>query len=52
LPAARHTRFGDNGQIALPQAVIQIQDDKVVEIFTDRFINRPVYPVPPWDKRS
>jgi hypothetical protein len=31
--------------------VIQIQDDKVVEIFTDRFINQPVYPVPAWDKR-
>jgi len=45
-------RFGENGQIALPQTVIQIQDDKVVEIFTDRLINRPVYPVPAWDKRS
>jgi branched-chain amino acid transport system substrate-binding protein len=45
-------RFGENGQIAMPQTVIQIQDDKVVEIFTDRFINRPVYPVPAWDKRS
>src|SRR5712691_11759837 len=45
-------RFGENGQIALPQTVIQIQDDKVIEIFTDRFINQPVYPVPAWDKRS
>jgi hypothetical protein len=32
--------------------VIQIQDGKVVEIFADDFINPPVYPVPPWDKRS
>ncbi len=44
-------RFGENGQIVLPQTVVQIQDDKVVEIFTDRFVNQPVYPVPGWDKR-
>jgi branched-chain amino acid transport system substrate-binding protein len=45
-------RFGEDGQIVLPQTVIQIQDDSVAEIFTDRFINPPVYPVPAWDKRS
>jgi branched-chain amino acid transport system substrate-binding protein len=45
-------RFGENGQIILPQTVIQIQDGKVVEIFADTFINQPLYPVPPWDKRS
>lgn len=45
-------RFGDDGQVALPQTVIQIQDGAVVEIFTDKLINPPVYPVPPWDKRS
>ena len=45
-------RFGENGQIVLPQTVIQIQEGKVVEIFTDAFINQPVYPVPHWDKRS
>jgi len=45
-------RFGENGQIVLPQTVIQIQEGKVVEIFTDTFINQPVYPVPHWDKRS
>jgi branched-chain amino acid transport system substrate-binding protein len=45
-------RFGSNGQIVLPQTVIQIQDGKVVEIFTDDFINQPLYPVPAWDKRS
>ena len=44
--------FGQNGQIVLPQTVIQIQDEKVVEIFTDRFINQPLYPTPAWDKRS
>jgi len=45
-------RFGENGQIVLPQTVIQIQDDKVIEVFTDKFVNEPVYPVPAWDKRS
>jgi branched-chain amino acid transport system substrate-binding protein len=45
-------RFGENGQIVLPQTVIQIQDDKVIEVFTDKFVNPPLYPVPAWDKRS
>jgi branched-chain amino acid transport system substrate-binding protein len=45
-------RFGDTGQIAMPQTVIQIQGDKVIEIFTDKFINQPLYPIPAWDKRS
>src|SRR5262249_52409627 len=44
--------FGETGHIALPQIVIQIQNDKVVEIFSDRFINEPLYPVPIWDNRS
>jgi branched-chain amino acid transport system substrate-binding protein len=45
-------RFGENGQIVMPQTVIQIQDDKVIEVFTDKFVNQPLYPVPAWDKRS
>jgi branched-chain amino acid transport system substrate-binding protein len=44
--------FGENGQITMPQTVVQIQNDKVIEIFTDKFINQPLYPVPAWDKRS
>jgi branched-chain amino acid transport system substrate-binding protein len=44
--------FGANGQIVMPQTVIQIQDGEVVEIFTEEFVNQPVYPVPGWDKRS
>jgi branched-chain amino acid transport system substrate-binding protein len=44
--------FGANGQIVMPQTVIQIQDGKVVEIFTDKFVNQPLYPAPGWDKRS
>lgn len=45
-------RFQENGQILLPQTVIQIQDGQVVEIFADRLISRPLYPAPPWDNRS
>jgi branched-chain amino acid transport system substrate-binding protein len=45
-------RFGENGQIVMPQTVIQIQDEKVIEVFTDKFVNQPLYPVPAWDKRS
>ena len=44
--------FGEDGQIVMPQTVIQIQNEQVVEIFTDQFINQPLYPAPPWDKRS
>jgi branched-chain amino acid transport system substrate-binding protein len=43
--------FGDNGQISLPQTVIQIQGGKVTAIYTDHFLNNPIYPVPAWDKR-
>lgn len=46
-----HIHFGENGQISLAQTVIQIQDGKLVPIYTDHFLNKPIYPVPPWDKR-
>jgi branched-chain amino acid transport system substrate-binding protein len=47
-----HIAFNDKGQISLPQIMIQIQDDKVVPIFAGKdFINKLVYPLPPWDKR-
>jgi branched-chain amino acid transport system substrate-binding protein len=46
-----HIRFGATGQISLPEIVIQIQDGKVVPIYSDSFINKPKYPVPPWGKR-
>lgn len=45
-------RFGKNGQIVLPQTVIQIQNGNVVEIFDGNFINQPLYPIPSWNKRS
>lgn len=45
-------RYQPNGQIALPQIVIQVQDGKIVPIYTDHFLNKPRYPAPAWGKRS
>lgn len=45
-------RYQPNGQIELPQIVIQVQDGKVVPIYTDHFLNKPRYPVPAWGKRN
>ena len=39
-------RFGPNGQIRLPQIVIQIQNDRVVPIYSDHFVGKPIYPAP------
>ena len=47
-----HIKYGDNGQIVLPQVVIQIQDGKVVPIYATDFLNKPHYPVPGWDARK
>jgi len=44
-------RYGENGQIMLPQIVVQIQNGEVVPIYTDHFINKPKYPVPSWNAR-
>jgi len=46
-----HVKFAANGQIDVPQIVVQIQDGKVVPIYSDHMINKPRYPVPGWDKR-
>ena len=46
-----HVKFAANGQIAMPQTVIQIQDGQVVPIYSDKFLNKPRYPLPPWTKR-
>ena len=46
-----HVKYDEVGQIKIPQTVIQIQDGKVVEVFTDKVLNKPAYPVPSWDKR-
>ena len=47
-----HIKYGENGQIVLPQIVIQIQEDKVVPIYTADFLNKPEYPVPAWGDRK
>jgi branched-chain amino acid transport system substrate-binding protein len=46
-----HIKFGTNGQIVLPQIVIQVQNGAVVPIFTDNILNKPIYPVPAWSAR-
>jgi len=47
-----HVRYAENGQINLPQTVIQVQDGKLAEIYTETFVGKPLYPIPPWDKRG
>ena len=46
-----HIRFGAQGQINLPQTVIQVQDGKVVPIYGTSFIGKPLYPMPAWSAR-
>lgn len=44
--------FNVHGQIEMPQMVIQVQDDVLVEIYgANGFVNRPRYPMPEWDRR-
>jgi len=44
--------FADNGQIDLPQTVIQVQDGKVVDVYgANGVINKPKYPMPAWNAR-
>jgi len=47
-----HVKFNAGGQIVVPQIVIQIQGGQVIPIFTDKFIGKPVFPVPAWSKRG
>jgi branched-chain amino acid transport system substrate-binding protein len=47
-----HVKFNAGGQIVVPQIVIQIQNGQIAPIFTDKFIDKPVFPVPPWNKRG
>jgi branched-chain amino acid transport system substrate-binding protein len=44
-------RYAPNGQIQLPQIVIQIQKGAVVPIYTDHVLNKPLYPMPAWGSR-
>ncbi|HEY1506750.1 MAG TPA: amino acid ABC transporter substrate-binding protein [Stellaceae bacterium] len=45
-------RYQANGQIDIPQIVIQVTNGKIVPIYTDHFLNKPNYPVPAWGKRK
>ena len=44
--------FAANGQIDLPQVVIQVQGDKLVAVYGGKgFIVKPNYPMPAWNAR-
>lgn len=44
--------FAANGQIDLPQVVIQVQGDGLAEVYgANGFVKQPKYPMPAWDKR-
>jgi branched-chain amino acid transport system substrate-binding protein len=44
--------FNANGQIELPQMVIQVQGDSIVEIYGLKgLVKQPKYPMPAWDQR-
>jgi branched-chain amino acid transport system substrate-binding protein len=45
-------RYQANGQIDIPQIVIQVENGKVMPIYTDHFLNKPNYPVSAWTKRN
>jgi len=46
-----HVQYGENGQVNLPQVVVQIQDGKLTPIYASDFINQPQYPIPAWNDR-
>ena len=44
--------FGKNGQIDLPQVVIQVQGDTLAEVYNAKgFVTPPKYPMPAWSAR-
>jgi branched-chain amino acid transport system substrate-binding protein len=44
--------FNEKGQIALPETVIQIQNGNLVAVYGPKgFVEKPMYPIPPWSKR-
>ncbi len=46
-----HIKFGANGQIVMPQTVIQVQNGELVKVYGTKFYAKPAYPLPPWSKR-
>jgi branched-chain amino acid transport system substrate-binding protein len=46
-------RFEPNGQIAMGQVLIQIQDGKAVPVYVaGKFTGKPIYPMPKWGERK
>lgn len=44
--------FNQNGQIDLPQVVIQVQGNDLVEVYNAKgFVKQPKYPMPAWNAR-
>ena len=47
-----HIHFTPEGQIQLPETVVQVQNDKVVPVYGAKgFLHKAVYPMPSWNKR-
>ncbi len=47
-----HVKFGANGQISLPQTVVQVQNGNLEAIFNGAsFETQPQYPMPAWSSR-
>lgn len=47
-----HVAFDAKGQIEMPQIVVQIQNDKVVPIYSGKdFVGKPQYPLSAWNQR-
>lgn len=47
-----HVKYGANGQIVLPQVVVQIQNGVLKPVYAEDFIAKPQYPVPAWGDRK
>jgi branched-chain amino acid transport system substrate-binding protein len=46
-------KFDPTGQIAMGQVLIQIQEGKVVAVYAaEKFVAKPVYPMPKWSERK
>ncbi len=46
-------KFDATGQIAMGQVLIQIQEGKVVPVYAaEKFVGKPMYPIPKWGQRK
>lgn len=44
-------KFGETGQIDLPQIVVQVQKGALVPVYSTKFVNKALYPMPDWKQR-